>query len=124
MTQITHPILPAAFRFVARELAVDDLALISLRRHADLVFARSLFCWLARNCAVEPPSYPQIGRYLGGRHHTSIMHLEKVRGSKLRLWSQPFKALCDDFAVHQAPIVQVREQLLRQHGNERNIQWH
>ena len=42
------------------------------RRHLELVRARRAICARLRE---EGCSYPEIGRALGGRHHTTIMYL-------------------------------------------------
>lgn len=44
----------------------------SLRRNVDLVKARHLICWLLRRHTSL--SFPNIGRLLGGRDHTSVLH--------------------------------------------------
>ncbi len=52
------------------ELTLDQLQ--CHRRHRFLVLARQEFCYRAKNEARA--SFPQIGHFLGGRHHTTIMH--------------------------------------------------
>lgn len=64
---------PAAIiAMVAHKAGVTVDELKSARRHADLVLARRvavvLLCWFTRL------SLPQMGRALGGRDHTTIMH--------------------------------------------------
>lgn len=51
---------------------VSLAALRGPRRFRPLVRARQEFMFLAR--AAERWSYPQIGRWLGGRDHTTIIH--------------------------------------------------
>lgn len=46
--------------------------LLSLRRAAGIVDARQTAAWLLRT--FSSLSYPAIGRYLGGRDHTTILH--------------------------------------------------
>jgi len=46
--------------------------LLSARRDAALVRARHEACWRMKN--ETSLSYPQIGRLLGGRDHTTILH--------------------------------------------------
>lgn len=41
-------------------------------RSQPIVFARAVAYWMLRN--VGKMSYPQIGRMMGGKHHTTIMH--------------------------------------------------
>lgn len=46
--------------------------LISLRRTARVVRPRQILMWLARHHT--PRSLPEIGRRLGGRDHTTVLH--------------------------------------------------
>lgn len=62
----------AIIAMVARKAGITISEIKSARRHADLVLARRvavvLLCWFTRL------SLPQMGRALGGRDHTTIMH--------------------------------------------------
>ena len=50
----------------------------SERRSASLVSARHLLVWMLR--ALTPASTPRIGRFIGGRDHTTIVHaVQKMR---------------------------------------------
>jgi len=51
-------------------LAVSDLD--SIRRHNTYMIPRHALWWLVRE--LTPLSYPQIGRYCGGRDHTTILN--------------------------------------------------
>jgi len=55
----------------AFELAPEDVIGKS-RASAGLVEARHTICWLLRQLSPRP-SFPEIGRVLGGRDHTTIM---------------------------------------------------
>jgi chromosomal replication initiator protein len=58
----------------ARYFAVTQAALISHSRRKSLVAARNATVYLARR--LTRLSYGEIGRCLGGRDHTTIMHAE------------------------------------------------
>jgi chromosomal replication initiation ATPase DnaA len=58
--------------FVSVECDVAPLDIVSQRRGGDAVRARQLVCWLARTLTQR--SLPRIGRALGGRDHTTVMH--------------------------------------------------
>lgn len=58
----------------------------------DLIAARALVVWLLRSVG-PPASYPEIGRALGGRHHTTIIHLHQ-RAIALRLRDRLFGDAC------------------------------
>ena len=55
-----------------RERGVAFSAICSVRRHVPLVWQRQELCWLLKQGTSW--SLPQIGRALGGRDHTTIMH--------------------------------------------------
>lgn len=57
---------------VAATFDLTPIALRSARRSQALVEARAAACLLARDLTGQ--SYPQIGRVLGMRDHTTIMH--------------------------------------------------
>ncbi len=64
---------PAAIiAMVARKAGIAVNELKSARRHADLVLARRVAVVLL--CRFTRLSLPQMGRALGGRDHTTIMH--------------------------------------------------
>lgn len=62
---------PDIVRAVARAAGVSASDIRGQRRTRDLVRLRWAVAWLARARGV---SYPQIGRALGGRDHTTIIH--------------------------------------------------
>jgi len=69
------------------------LDLSSDRRTGKLVRARQITCWLMRHCTTL--SLPAIGRKLGGRDHTTIMHaVRKI--DDLRERDDGLKALTDE----------------------------
>ncbi len=59
---------------VARYLGVTQAALVGSSRRQSLVVARNAVVYLARR--LTPLSYARIGRGLGNRDHTTIMHAQ------------------------------------------------
>jgi chromosomal replication initiator protein len=57
---------------VARHQNIPQAQLKSGSRRQSIVFARGLIVYLARELAEA--SYEEIGRALGGRDHTTIIH--------------------------------------------------
>ena len=49
---------------------VGKMDLLSFRRFANLVEARDAYYWCART--LTPRSYPEIGRFLGNRDHSTV----------------------------------------------------
>jgi chromosomal replication initiation ATPase DnaA len=88
-----------ALLFIRRELGVSLNDLASHRRQAELVWARALFVHLVKTHGPADLSYPAIGRWLGGRDHTSIMHLYRIKAVQLRERDARFCSLCIRFAA-------------------------
>jgi len=64
-------------RCVCRISGVRKVDVLSIRRDRNMVQARQVAMWLARRHTAL--SYPTIGRLIGGRDHTTVMHaLRKV----------------------------------------------
>lgn len=82
---LAHPAEPvtiAAIKAaVAAEWRLTTSDLESCRRGRDVARPRQVAMYLAKN--LTPLSFPQIGRYLGNRDHTTVMHgcsqIEKLR---------------------------------------------
>ena len=74
------------------EFGVSRQDLLSDRRQAMLVFARSFVVWALRHMG-EPRSYPEIGRILGGRNSSSALHLHQKALSQIRR-DKGFAAIC------------------------------
>lgn len=87
-----------AARFVAAKLGVSWLEMLSHRRQAALVRARSLFVWCMR---VEEPR-PGLNRIaqLMERDHTSIRHLEH-KAAILIARDEEFFRLCADWRASE-----------------------
>jgi chromosomal replication initiator protein len=67
-----RPTLREIVAAVARHQSVTQVQLKSASRRQSIVFARAIAIFLARELAVA--SYEQIGRALGNRDHTTIIH--------------------------------------------------
>jgi hypothetical protein len=61
---------------VCWHFGISRMGLISHRRTKELVKPRHIFTHLARKHTVR--SLPEIGRWLDGRDHTTIMHSDRV----------------------------------------------
>lgn len=57
---------------VCAHYGVKAFDIRSARRTMNLVQPRQVICFLAKE--LTPLSLPQIGRYLGGRDHTTVLH--------------------------------------------------
>ncbi len=78
-----RPALREIIAVVARYTRVPQKQLKSASRKQSTVFARAIAVYLARELAAA--SYLEIGRALGGRDHTTIMHsYRKIDEDRLR----------------------------------------
>lgn len=72
-------------RLVCQIYDVTKTDLLSDRRTRELVKPRQIACYLAKQ--LTPRSLPEIGRKLGGRDHTTVLHairkVEAMRGDDL-----------------------------------------
>ena len=95
-----------------RLLRLDDLLLLAAevtnvpvqalkgqRRARAIAWPRQFAMWLIRECRRDV-SYPMIGRLLGGRDHTTVMH--GLRNVQAKRGHPPFKAWMDDWRVQAA----------------------
>jgi chromosomal replication initiator protein len=60
---------------VCKHYGINKNDLTSIRRTAPLVRARFVVVYLART--LTPMSYPEMGRRLGGRDHTTVLHAHR-----------------------------------------------
>lgn len=79
------PSLNEIMRAVAEEYRVSVMDIVSARRTGKLVFPRHIAMLLARR--LTHLSMPQIGRFMGNRDHTTILH--GVRSIEQKLASDP-----------------------------------
>lgn len=65
------------FGIVCRATGISEKEMLSKSRERRIVIPRQVFCWLAAKYSNE--SLIEIGRFLGGKHHTTVMHsIEQV----------------------------------------------
>ena len=67
-----YPTIAEITDLVAEYFGMTELHLLSDRRTHDVLKPRHVLYWLCKQ--TTPHSYPQIGRFLGGRDHTTILH--------------------------------------------------
>lgn len=67
-------------RVCAAHYGVSVVDIVSRRRDAKTALARQVVCWIARRQTTH--SLPQIGRFVGKRDHTTVLHairkIEKI----------------------------------------------
>lgn len=66
------PSVRAVVETVAKHYGIEYADIASARRYAAIVFPRHVACYLCRKLTIR--SYPEIGRFLGDRDHTTILH--------------------------------------------------
>jgi chromosomal replication initiation ATPase DnaA len=66
------PSLRDILDLVCEEMGVDKVDLLSKRRTMNLTMPRQICSYLAKTTTLR--SLPEIGRFLGGRDHTTILH--------------------------------------------------
>ena len=78
------------------EVSRNDV--MSSRRTGDLVMPRQIICYLGRN--LTGMSFPQMGRKLGGRDHTTALH----GANKIHRLMREDPTLADDISVLELRI--------------------
>lgn len=68
----SYPRLEDIVKIVARYYEISTMDIYSSRRTAKIVLPRQIAAYLAKT--LTPRSLPEIGRRLGGRDHTTILH--------------------------------------------------
>ena len=96
-TRLPPSLRDAALIYAAHQLDVTHEELLSGEKHNHLVHARALFVWAVKSHRPNL-SYALIGRWLGDRHHSTIMNLHK-KAIALRLSDADFNLLCERFAL-------------------------
>jgi chromosomal replication initiator protein len=75
-----------------RQFNVEAREVLSQRRSLPAARARQAAMWLAKQ--LTPRSYPEIGRLIGNRDHSTAMHAVR-RIDELRAVDPEFRALTD-----------------------------
>ena len=79
---------------VAHHFGISEIELLSERRTNHVVTARHVLYWICKE--LTPYSYPEIGRRLGGRDHTTILHgVRKIE----HLISHGHEVVADCYAI-------------------------
>lgn len=92
-------------QIVSRVTGVTYPQIKGHRRHKDICLARHLAYWAAYK--FTPRSYPEIGRVLSGRDHTTIMHgAYKIREAAKK--TGPTQKLC---AVIEREMAKLKRQI-------------
>lgn len=68
------PRMADIIRVVAAGQRIDPLDIVGRYRRTDIVLARQMCCYLGRTICNPRRSFPEIGRLLGDRDHTSALH--------------------------------------------------
>ena len=74
--------LPEILDAAASEFGVEREALLKRDRHPDVAAARQVAMYLARE--LTDHSLPEIGRGIGGRNHTTVLHAVNRVGAAVR----------------------------------------
>jgi len=69
---IKVPEMRTVQRVVARQFGVNIVELLSQRRTRDIAFPRQVAMYLCKHLTFR--SLPEIGRYFGGKDHTTVLH--------------------------------------------------
>lgn len=80
-------------RIVSDHCEIPVIDITSDRRTAKVVLPRQVACYILRHCSTL--SLPAIGRMLGGRDHTTILHAVRKITARLE-WDRKVKALVAD----------------------------
>ena len=80
--------------WAAEAYGIAPMEILSARRQDKLVRARALAVWGMRNLC-DRPSYPRVGRALGGRDHGTVINLHE-KAIHLRLCDRFFAQACVD----------------------------
>lgn len=98
--------VPRILAVVARRHGMTVTDLTSARRGPRLVVPRQIAAWLARTLTGR--SLPEIGRHMGGRDHTTILHsVRKI--DAMRAADPAFAAHVDALADEIADRMAIRE---------------
>ena len=100
-TAVFAPTMRSLLIAASQVAGVSVAEIISPRREKRLVRLRQCVMILARK--YTPLSFPQIGRNLGGRDHSTIQHAIKLYAKKPEMFDKTMQAICDKinlFAPH------------------------
>lgn len=100
MTRVVLP-LAALAAVVERYTGVDVCA---RGRHPHREHARRLFVRAARELLASAPSFPELGRFLGGRDHTTVMACQ-TKGVDAAEWALVERLVRAAAAKHERDLL-------------------
>lgn len=104
---------PAIVSSVAKDFGLDPSDITGLSRTRDIVDARATVAAVLKRWGRL--SYPAIGRVLGGRDHSTVIHAV----SMLDIYIRRNPTVADSYARHARMVEEAeREQAMRQQYNE------
>lgn len=81
------------FGIVSRATGISEKELMSKSRERRIVIPRQVFCWLAAKYTNQ--SLVEIGRFLGSKHHTTIMHSVQQVNDKIEVHDEATMEVLD-----------------------------
>jgi hypothetical protein len=78
---------------VCRATGITEKEMLSKSRERRIVIPRQVFCWLAAKYSNE--SLVEIARFLGGKHHTTIMHSIQQVNDKIDIYDEATMEVMD-----------------------------
>jgi hypothetical protein len=78
---------------VCRATGITEKQMLSKSRERRIVIPRQVFCWLAAKYSNE--SLVEIARFLGGKHHTTIMHSIQQVNDKIDIYDEATMEVMD-----------------------------
>lgn len=90
--------------WVSEETGVPVAAIMSERRNQEVCLARFKFCYLVQR--EKQFSLPRIGKLLGGRDHTTVLHaVNRAKGLiEKQLWCAPSSSVLRYWAMQRRGI--------------------
>lgn len=81
------------FELVSRATNISEERMKGKCRESKYVKARQVFCWLAAKYTKS--TFVDIGKFLGGKHHTTIMYHVKEVNDKISIFDEDILHLLD-----------------------------
>lgn len=110
---MTSPKMKTLIAAACRAFEVSDAELLSHRRSTEAVRARQTVMWLAKR--LTRLTLPAIGRHLGGRDHTTVIHgirVTEVRIGRDSDFAERIARLQEEIAATPDPDVRESDPLL------------
>jgi hypothetical protein len=111
----TFPTINEIKKVVCQHYPVTPRDLVSRRRDAEVVRPRQVVCFLAKS--MTPHSLPEIGRRLGNRDHTTVLHsVRKI--TRLMKTDRDLAAEIESFMEVLAPSQSTIQPLVPEQSSE------